>query len=186
MARSLMIIILASMLPLLAQQNFPPNGQHPSPEQLIQQFDRNGDGKISRDEAPERHALAPVRRLTAEDAPAMKGARCHPRGGWDRPRKSAACGMQGRRPALVRLPRLAVYRLATSRQRLPVPRSRRAEAASAQQQVLAPQPTPLDLNGELAPTSGCLRAARVCRRRPWTKMDRFRAKRPAFLVEASG
>jgi hypothetical protein len=138
-----------------------------------------------RNEAPAGPSLALVRRQAAA-APQRKEAPYHPRGGWDRPRKSAACGMQGRRPALVRLPRLAVYRLATSRQRLPVPRSRRAEAASAQQQVLAPQPTPLDLNGELAPTSGCLRAARVCRRRPWTKMDRFRAKRPAFLVEASG
>ena len=54
MARSLMIFVLVSTLPLLAQQNFTSNGQHPSPEQLMQQFDCNGDGKISRDEAPER------------------------------------------------------------------------------------------------------------------------------------
>ena len=39
---------------VLGQPNPPPNEPRPTPEQLMQMFDRNGDGKISRDEAPER------------------------------------------------------------------------------------------------------------------------------------
>lgn len=37
-----------------AQQEPPAGGPRVPPEQLLQQFDRNGDGKIGRDEAPER------------------------------------------------------------------------------------------------------------------------------------
>ena len=44
-------LALLAATALLAQMP-PPNGPRPTPEQLIQMFDRNGDGKISRDEAP--------------------------------------------------------------------------------------------------------------------------------------
>ena len=40
--------------PVMGQTNQPPNGQRPAPAQVIQRFDRNGDGKLSRDEAPDR------------------------------------------------------------------------------------------------------------------------------------
>jgi hypothetical protein len=44
----LVCLLLIAVLPAFGQQNPP----RPPPEELIRQFDRNGDGRISRDEAP--------------------------------------------------------------------------------------------------------------------------------------
>ena len=45
---------LALAMSASAQRASMPDDQRPSPEQLLKTFDRNGDGKLSRDEAPER------------------------------------------------------------------------------------------------------------------------------------
>ena len=49
---ALMGLLLAS--PVFAQQGPPYGGSRPTPEQLIQRFDQDGDGNISRDEASDR------------------------------------------------------------------------------------------------------------------------------------
>ena len=53
--RTIVVLLgMALVVPVWAQREPLPDAQRPTPEQLIKMFDRNGDGKLSRDEAPER------------------------------------------------------------------------------------------------------------------------------------
>lgn len=52
--KKLLLVGLVLVSPLFAQQGPPPGGPRPPPEQLIRSFDKNGDGKLTRSEAPDR------------------------------------------------------------------------------------------------------------------------------------
>ena len=53
-ARTYVVLIGAIAGTVIAQENLPPG--RPPPEEALKRFDKNGDGKISRDEAPDRMA----------------------------------------------------------------------------------------------------------------------------------